>query len=240
MDTRIKIFFACALGIFLGATIALQSTNGSFWWIGIGMVAAGLTGYLTYEFETVPRAIPRAWHAAISWRPNKELLKHRMGVGVAGFHLGLSVALLFFLILIASSFIFRAERSDNIPSFQTIKALFCISALVGISVGLTLAGTTSLQEFKNPWRVSLRSNFIAVFIYWPIRGLIFFIRFAKNLFLLIHSDERLFCGVVATIGSGVGYLYGNALVCAIAGGLIGVLYYELIPKRLLHLVPSKT
>lgn len=63
--------------------------------------------------------------------------------------------------------------------------------------------------------------------------------FLWRVFIQIHSEERLLCLVAATMGSGVGYICGNALIGALAGGLLGVLQYEIVSKRILHLPVGK-
>lgn len=59
-----------------------------------------------------------------------------------------------------------------------------------------------------------------------------------NLFKIIHSDRRLLCGVDAAIGAAVGIFAHNPLLGALAGGVVGVLNFELISKRWLKLVPA--
>jgi len=61
--------------------------------------------------------------------------------------------------------------------------------------------------------------------------------FVIYLFLLIHSEMRLLCAADAALGAAVGYFSGNALIGALAGGVIGVLNFEIVSKRLLKLVP---
>lgn len=60
-------------------------------------------------------------------------------------------------------------------------------------------------------------------------------KFGWVFFKLIHSDLRLLCGVDAMIGSAVGYFSGSAIIGAIAGGLFGLLNYEVVSKRFLRL-----
>ena len=61
--------------------------------------------------------------------------------------------------------------------------------------------------------------------------------FAKQLFLFIHSDMRLVCGVGSAIGTILGYLTGDVMVGALVGGVTGVLDFEIIAKRWLKTVP---
>lgn len=63
-------------------------------------------------------------------------------------------------------------------------------------------------------------------------------RFTKTVLVLIHSDLRLLCGCDAAIGAVVGYFAGNPLIGAAIGGIIGLLNYEIISVRLLHLAPT--
>jgi len=59
-------------------------------------------------------------------------------------------------------------------------------------------------------------------------------------FIIIHSEIRLLCGVDAVIGAAAGYFTGSAIIGALAGGLIGVINYEIVSRRVLHLVPTKS
>jgi hypothetical protein len=52
-------------------------------------------------------------------------------------------------------------------------------------------------------------------------------------FLTIHSEIRLLCGVDAMLGAAIGYYAGSAVIGAIAGGLLGVINYALITERVL-------
>ncbi|MFH0828834.1 MAG: hypothetical protein V1907_01495 [Candidatus Kerfeldbacteria bacterium] len=64
------------------------------------------------------------------------------------------------------------------------------------------------------------------------------VAFWWTLFKLIHSNQRLLCGVDAAIGAAVGIFAHNPLVGALVGGVVGVLNFELISKRWLKLVPT--
>ncbi|MBL7022080.1 hypothetical protein ISR92_02060 [Patescibacteria group bacterium] len=69
----------------------------------------------------------------------------------------------------------------------------------------------------------------------------FFMKIAKlirYIFVEIHSDIRLLCAVDAMIGAGIGYFYTNPIIGMIAGGILGVINYELVSKRWLKLVPT--
>ena len=63
--------------------------------------------------------------------------------------------------------------------------------------------------------------------------------FAKRLivsvFKEIHSDIRLLCACDAALGAAIGYFTGNVILGAIAGGIFGVLNYEIVTKRLLKI-----
>jgi len=52
-------------------------------------------------------------------------------------------------------------------------------------------------------------------------------------FLAIHSEVRLLCGVDAMLGAAIGYYAGSAVIGAIAGGILGVINYALITERVL-------
>ena len=86
---------------------------------------------------------------------------------------------------------------------------------------------------------------------WLISGIpeaikvcIISVRFLKNftmtLFRLIHSELRLLCAVDAAIGTAIGYFAGNLLAGAIAGGLLGVINYEIITVRVMRVAGAKS
>jgi hypothetical protein len=75
-------------------------------------------------------------------------------------------------------------------------------------------------------------------------------QFVWKLFKLVHSNERLLCLVDASIGAAIGrfyfentfavgkYLILKALLGLVAGGIWGLVNYEIVSKRILHLVPA--
>ena len=72
-----------------------------------------------------------------------------------------------------------------------------------------------------------------------VHGSIWAVRFSRIFFLLVHSDIRLLCGVDAALGCAVGYFFGNALFGGVAGGVIGLLNFEIVSKRILHIDPAR-
>ena len=65
------------------------------------------------------------------------------------------------------------------------------------------------------------------------------ILFIKYLFIMIHSDLRLLCGIDTAIGTITGYLGDNALIGATVGDALDTINLEIISKRWLKLVPVK-
>ncbi len=61
-----------------------------------------------------------------------------------------------------------------------------------------------------------------------------------EVFRLIHSELRLLCAVDAGIGAAIGYFTGNPLIGAVAGGLLGVVNYEIITIRVMKLAGAKS
>ncbi len=256
MDTRLKIFLACALGAFIGALTALE-INGYFWWLGC--IVGGVVGYFIYELNTVLAAIPRAWRAATSWRPNMVMIKLRLSFGFGLFCMSSSFIIFFGSIIIIGAW----DASGNPMSIMTVSIIsICICGFMFL-LGMATKPVNNIVEYKQFTRECiLYANPVAVYIYWPVVGIILGIKniprairvtchasitvggvtatFTKKLFLLIHSEERLLCGVWAATGSLIGYFAGSAIIGAAAGGLLGVADYEIISKRVLHLVPSPT
>ena len=71
------------------------------------------------------------------------------------------------------------------------------------------------------------------------RGLRWCRSFIWTVFVKIHSERRLICGVDAALGAGIGCYAGSAIAGAIAGGLLGVANYHIVSIRWLKLVPEQ-
>ncbi len=87
------------------------------------------------------------------------------------------------------------------------------------------------------------------FFVWDIVCLIG--RFLKYIFVLIHSEKRLLCGVDGMLGGAVSYLYlaqgamslfQQAMVIffgGLIGAALGIINWEIVSKRILHVDVSK-
>jgi preprotein translocase subunit SecE len=252
-----KIFTACALGAFIGSLIAFQFAP-FFWWLGL--IAGFVGGYLSYEFNEVVRVAKTAWVKRRQvWESTLLVLVVTMitlsaiitVVSLLGSWFGLFVVLF-------------SEKADfNIKFFVAN----CIASIIGYFLACfsvwflnkkyiweeeneQLSYFEVLKYFwHNPESLVIKLNPILLTAYFLPKGVLSLVprisriavgiyRFAKEIFVEIHSDIRLLCGVDAAIGAGVGYFAGNPLIGALAGGLFGVLNYYLISIKLLKLVPK--
>lgn len=245
MNHAVKIFTSCALGAGIGTLIALQ-LNHYFWWTG--MLVGGFVGYISYEFNKVISAVPLAWQYVVVNKPKWKPLWLGFWAATKG--------LCYFLLLILQWILmFMFFGSDKIIAlFPFVAMPIAISpALMGIFILLFFRGTP--LKLKNFREALVNLNVFSVFCYylpvglwfggkWTINKIPVFTptirRFFRYLFLLIHSEVRLLCGVDAAIGACVGYFSGNAIVGALAGGLFGVLNYEIISKRILKIAPANS
>ncbi len=83
---------------------------------------------------------------------------------------------------------------------------------------------------------------------WAI--LRFFARFIWHLFRLIHSEKRVLCAIDGTFGGAVSYIwlvsasmsFAEQAMLVIFGGLLGAAFgvanWEIVSKRILHVVPT--
>lgn len=249
-----KVFLACALGAFIGSLVALNLSH-SFWWVGL--IVGGLVGYLSYEFKTAVAAVPKAWTAAVTWRPNRywsivgELVLPAIGV-VA------TCAICLVAIMCAVSEATYAKAVSSLPYISVISALW------GIMLALRMAYDDRyhnhdivLRDKKalialSPFRVYLwlpiKLLYATPVFFWKnrleIKGIAVEIAatigwFLKQLLILIHSEIRLLCMTDAAIGVAIGYFCHSVLIGGLAGGFIGVLNFELFSIRILKLVPAE-
>jgi hypothetical protein len=63
-------------------------------------------------------------------------------------------------------------------------------------------------------------------------------QFFKFIFLFIHSEARIICGVDAGVGVCIGYYFNSPIIGAIAGAVFGVLNYYVVSIKILKLQPK--
>ncbi len=266
METKSgKVFVASALGAGIGTLIAL-STGLHRWWIHlpVGLLVGGIVGYFSYEWRTVVRAIPRAARWAgphfmeelsyardflrrhrPTWRGAWTVLS-RLAAGVAAEATGASV-------LLGMAFLGEIWNppEGTLPD-KIMSGVLVFFIITGLGSGLWTFQVlmTERVDAKKSWRWAFFLSPIGVALLM-LRGIVWCVlhvpaaarflgRFAWKLFLLVHSEERLICGVDAMIGAAVGFLAGRTLVPpsavligALAGGVLGVANYEIVTRRLL-------
>jgi hypothetical protein len=255
MDTA-KVFIACALGGFVGTMVALQFAT-HFWWLGL--IVGGLVGYLSYEFREVLAALREAWILTTSWRPDLRGFLRRCAenIGYAAKQaLGTALLVSNYFPLFTLIMLFSAGKQFLFQNAFLLGGIY-VGCMIFFGIMGFLAGLDELGDGRNRdllFSEGLRFNPFATWFYhiprailralwntgWGIvHGSIWTVRFVRTFFLLVHSDFRLLCGVDAALGCAVGYFFGNALVGGLAGGVIGLINFEIVSKRILHINPTR-
>ncbi|MFZ5559206.1 MAG: hypothetical protein ACOZAL_00170 [Patescibacteria group bacterium] len=265
MKKSLKVFLACFLGAGIGTLTALQ-INGYFWWLGL--LVGGLVGYLSYEFKAVLKAVPGAWRTVVESWPTKEWWRGfwtYLGSWVI-FSLDACIG---FLVLINILFwaISEWKTSYILYSVWTLFGMVVFLSLYTTAATLRAEDLTEkkIRKYRatirewNPIRLYfwLLPKYTVLYSIWLLKGTLhipgfiwkalpalgrfvkILFRFIKTLFILIHSEIRLLCGIDAAIGAAVGYFADNVIIGALAGGVFGLLNYEIISVRVLHLNASK-
>ena len=272
----LKIFIACAIGAAVGTVVALDVSK-YFWWLGL--LAGGATGYFSYEWRAVIRALPAAYRAAGQCECfSKRYLRSVLGFWTWG--VATIVSLLAWVAL--------ADRlmAPLIPINRYWAMAAIVPCAVVLIVGLVCALFAALAmlviqltDEPNPkWsRVLEHESTFREFayiispptvIFWHVPRTIAFLicgspkafrrtknvlgnifgmipgelkaasswmkRFGWELFVRIHSERRLICGVDALLGSAVGYFAGSAAIGALAGGILGVINYAVVTEHWLR------
>lgn len=251
-DKTAKVFMACAIGAGVGALIALELGN-YLWWIGA--LIGGLIGYLTFEFKKVMAAALRAWERVFS---KSFFLKFfsiwKMTLALPLFAVSFFATLLSPIALICLLF---SGPLILVMIIAMTGATLLTTFIASIVFVFLFWDEDYFKELKNDSdgvkSLSFTFSPFMVYFYWLPKGVIWcavsLIRnlpaivvaicsFFRYLFMEIHSDLRLLCGVDAAIGAAVGFSCGNALIGAVAGGIIGVLNYQIISIRVLKIVPK--
>lgn len=242
--TESKVALACFVSAFIGLIVAF-TIHHFFWWVG--MLVGGLVGYLSYNLREVWDASRHVWRSLASWRCDWNRLRGAMVDGCYFVAFVSTPLTLFFLI----------------PAMDIPLVIATITILIFFSVGMALSyGIPLPSEAKN---LAKRINIVSAscwIVYGFIKGtakcaeqmpkaVMFVCRFVKGVFILVHSDIRLLCGVDAALGVLAGRIAGQgitvtvpvilavAVFSGIVGALLGVLNYRLVSIRWLKLVPAK-
>lgn len=246
-----KIFMACFFWSIYGALIALQM-NPALWWVGMSVGA--LVGYISLEFMSVIRAVSGAFKSVSVWRPNKFYWK----AVISGFVGTIGAAQTACLAL--SMFVVAGVKWDAVKYEEWVAFLIvCMGASIISPLFLLPIALDPKDNGDGTYTPSCtygQTNPVSVIFWWIPNGIWFVAKRTPRIlmrcvpvsydvarilkvilvavFTEIHSDIRLLCGCDAAIGAMIGYFSGSAIIGGIVGGILGVLDYELVSKRLLH------
>lgn len=250
----LKIFLAVFAGSLIGGLVC-RHIGFTFWWIGL--LIGGLIGYLAYEPLAVLKAIPVAWHFACRLMGlSGRFLRENRGIILIIFLAG---QLAWFWLIVP--LVLLANATSKLLSTWPIGSTYCFIMAIGF-YGMLGKGRNKPEVHRNyklflthfnP--VSLVFYTYPVYMYRLTRDIIkgcwhyrraplvagrFLSLFFWKLFLIIHSQERLLCGIDAAIGAALVYfLHYSPLIGAGLGGLFGVMNFEILSKRILKVVPAK-
>ncbi len=242
-DSSFSVVLSSMIGAAIGSLIALQ-VSAPFWFIGL--IVGGLVGFLSYEWKKVLSSIPKAYKNART--AQMKSLRASLRLVYSEAMLAFFVCLNVFVLLLPVYGLIFAHTDLIVTEHPTQSYLFF--ALYGtIAFSLMSAVTTSLCLIGNH---EITEQFIALnkkyLNYWAPHKMIvqhlpsgfyrlvqFLARFFHELAIRINSERRLICGVSALLGAGFGYYANNPLIGATAGGALGLFFFEVVSKRLLHL-----
>ncbi|MFA5127878.1 MAG: hypothetical protein WC457_02635 [Patescibacteria group bacterium] len=239
MKTSVKVFVACLIGAGIGSLVALDISH-AFWWVGLAV--GGLAGYLSYEVRAVGRAMATAWKS-FGWSTFRSI-KIRARLWRL---LGFLMAVVWFALPVVSYY----WKFTGLVVLIT--SLLCICGALYTLAWFTLpfyvlsnyySWHDECDEYNDSYDCSRR-----LVLTWSLPAIIYhflrvttrvvclapksIFRFVRFVFLQIHSDIRLLCGVDSLLGAMTGYMIGSVIVGAVAGGILGVLNYVVVSKKIL-------
>lgn len=259
----LRIFLACALGAGVGSLIALQLQ--AFWFVGalVGGLVGYLAYDFNAVVKAFPgawgtacermRENPIPWGkllAGLVWTLNVavglaigvliyQVFPDQLGVGPGGIYSFLAIFLVALVLLYtAGCYGFEAllDETCRVFSLPVPKWGEGIWMENPYSAWLILVASPLIFAIAIGSVIVMVILLFAIYAYGAAVAISEFTwTLVKRLFIAIHSDIRLLCGIDALIGSIVGLATGNVIVGALFGGLLGVVNYEIISKRLLHL-----
>ncbi|MFA6588688.1 MAG: hypothetical protein WCT08_06550 [Patescibacteria group bacterium] len=257
MNRGLQVFSACALGALLGTLIASQFT--SLFWL-VGPLSGGIFAYLAYDFQVVKQNARLAWQRVWGWQLTRAKAK-KIGL--------ITLSSFFGLVWLGLAYISAETLSLSAEANQLIGVLISPCLLFICVCGTVISFAMLIPEIVNGqdkemvrWLLVFTNplTFFEVTIPYLTCWIIY--KSCKNrkrifselgmavvdigkfilIFLkLTHSQIRLTCLVDATIGAIAGHLLGNnLLIGALVGGILGVLNFEILSKRVFKLVSMRS
>jgi hypothetical protein len=261
MDRTFKVLVVCALGAFIGSVIALE-VNPLLWWVGL--IAGFVISYLSYDLPGVIGAIPEAWQRANGWRCDLDWRLLLFGwVAVFGVCLTATIGILSALMFALAEGIPSLKNLAYVNMGGAMAGLLLSFFVSSIELAEAKGHAQLRERTMADYREGLLGwNPVTVYCWripralWRILGRVVariigclpaardaitrFVRvvghFFRHLFILVHSDIRLLCGIDGAIGVIAGFRMGSPILGAAIGAVVGVLNYEVFSKRVFGLV----
>ncbi len=234
MDSRtVKVLSAILIGGALG--IATMMGVAPSWW-PLGLAVGFLGGYVSYDFETVRQAVPRAWRVARGWdfKAVPSLAKQALRPLTLVVFTAIGAVIVPMLIICWSTGLVDSSR------------LFWGVLVFGLYMKPYIDFLMKFDDSSSlSWRDVWDMNPVKVYLYDIPRLLVrevapFMAKFSWYLFKLIHSEVRLLCGLDAALCSMIFHYSGHNIFLGLFAGLAcGFLQFEIISKRVLKVVPVK-
>lgn len=259
----IRIASAIVSGATIGGFIA-RLVNPYIWFVGV--VIGGLLAYFSFCWKEVGLAIKKASREAVAVRnPGYFRLvfarEWSFTMGILSFATTVYLQLGVLAVVVGSHYF----PFKDIAMFTGIviggASLFCV--VIGFIHGL--AEALEAQILINPpskWSIQKRmlqnyrrakEDFVLNALRREFRELVWLVvhipnaglaisRFFRTVFITIHSEIRLICGIDTAIGIATGYWIGHSTVFTLVGAVIGVVVglfnYYMVSIRWLKLKPA--
>lgn len=249
-----SIGFACALGAFIGALLALEFKarfQYGIYLLPVGAFIGGSVAYVAIDFRDFCFGIVRAYRATIAWKPYVPFWK-TYGIlflgantilatfciilfAVSKERAVLDICIVFSIFHFFLSYIFPIETIDHCKNdYLRAKSIGFGMLKYGNPFGVAYLGLqASLYVIQTLWRM-----FLYVLKAIPT-ALVLTKQFVIKTFVYVHSDRRAICFVDSAIGALIGFFCGSAFIGALAGIMLGIANYEFVTVRWLKLVPVK-
>lgn len=237
---------ASAFGAIIGGLTALSLLPHWLWFLGV--LFGGLVGYLSYGWKDVFAGVTHAYRTTVAWQPNKPFWKF-FGMSMLWLHLvGVHVGVAFYCMYVLG-------QVDLVLKDNFIGLLTSLSLLSPLTATMIATEATNFADppryfSRNDQELYLADRYTQAFLrlfplsskYWLyalVLNLPAVFRFVGQFFyqviVFIHSDARTMCFLGGSIGATAGFFSGSWLIGGVIGALVGLVSYEFVGKRLLHI-----
>lgn len=263
MTANVKMFLSIFFGVGLGIMVGLELHETISWLLWVAPILVGVFSYMAVDIRGAVRAIPVAFATVKKSVPSRT----RFAIYRWRLYASVTITMYAFLLINTLENLTTGSNLFSVPVSLFLSGFLTLLVSINLHIYFFISAYPyKVYGFPDEEEIltKLKSYTVAIFPHRVVfshlpRGIWYFFtrvvpyvcrviipelarnawRVLTSWFRLIHSNQRIICLAYAFLFAGFGLIIGgpSPLIWMVAGGLLGVVNYQLISVRWLKLVP---